>query len=92
MSPDEFQANATKAASKHLSFVEKAAKEAGVPYQSYSLASAAPWEGIIEAAKKKKCDLIFMASHGRMGFSALMLGSQTAKVLAHSKISVLVYR
>jgi nucleotide-binding universal stress UspA family protein len=92
MSPDEFKANARKAAEKHLAFVEKTAKAAGVPYEGYSLTSAAPWQAIVEAAKKKKCDLIFMASHGRMGLSAVVLGSQTAKVLAHSKVSVLVYR
>jgi nucleotide-binding universal stress UspA family protein len=92
MSQGEFDANATKAAKKQLAFVEKTAKAAGVPYKGYFAASAAPWEAIVEAAKKNKCDLIFMASHGRTGLSALMLGSQTAKVLAHSKIPVLVYR
>jgi len=92
MSQDEFDANATKAAERHLAFVAKTAKSAGVPYKGYFVASAAPWEAIVEAAKKSKCDLIFMASHGRTGLSALMLGSQTAKVLAHSKIPVLIYR
>ncbi|HEX5049947.1 MAG TPA: universal stress protein, partial [Gammaproteobacteria bacterium] len=46
----------------------------------------------VHAAKKTRCDLIFMASHGRTGFSALMLGSQAAKVLTHSKVPVLIYR
>jgi nucleotide-binding universal stress UspA family protein len=92
MSQGEFAANAGKAAKKQLAFVETTAKAAGVPYKGYFVASAAPWEAIVEAAKKNKCDLIFMASHGRTGLSALMLGSQTAKVLAHSKIPVLVYR
>jgi nucleotide-binding universal stress UspA family protein len=92
MSRDEFDANATKAAKKQLAFVEKTANAAGVPYKGYFVASAAPWEAIVEAATKNKCDLIFMASHGRTGLSALMLGSQTAKVLAHSKVPVLVYR
>jgi nucleotide-binding universal stress UspA family protein len=63
-----------------------------VPYEGYYLASIAPWEAIVEAAKKKRCDLIFMASHGRTGLGALVLGSQTTKVLTHSKIPVLVYR
>jgi nucleotide-binding universal stress UspA family protein len=92
MSQDEFEANAKKAAEKHLAFVEKTAKAAGVPYEGYYLSSIAPWEAIVEAAKKKRCDLIFMASHGRTGLGALVLGSQTTKVLTHSKVPVLVYR
>ncbi|MCJ7838328.1 MAG: universal stress protein, partial [Burkholderiales bacterium] len=51
-----------------------------------------PFEAIVDAAKKKKCDLIVMASHGRRGLSALVLGSETHKVLIHSKIPVLVCR
>ena len=52
----------------------------------------APYEAIIEAAEKSGCDLIFMASHGRRGFSGFLLGSETNKVLTHSKVPVLVYR
>ena len=52
----------------------------------------APHEEIIRAAKDNGCDLIFMASHGRRGISGLLLGSETNKVLTHSKIPVLVYR
>ena len=92
MSQEEFEANAKKAAEKHLAFVEKTANAAGVPYEGYYLSSIAPWEAIVDAAKKKRCDLIFMASHGRTGLGALVLGSQTTKVLTHSKIPVLVYR
>jgi nucleotide-binding universal stress UspA family protein len=92
MSRDEFLANAETAAKKHLAFVEKTAEASGVPYEGYFAASDAPWEAIIAAAKKKRCDLIFMASHGRTGLGALVLGSQTSKVLTHSKIPVLVYR
>ena len=92
MSQEEFEANAKKAAEKHLAFVEKTATAAGVPYEGFYLSSIAPWEGIVEAAKKKRCDLIFMASHGRTGLAGLLLGSQTTKVLTHSKIPVLVFR
>jgi nucleotide-binding universal stress UspA family protein len=52
----------------------------------------AVYQGIIDAAKKQKCDVIFMASHGRGGAASLLLGSVTLKVLAHSKIPVLVFR
>jgi nucleotide-binding universal stress UspA family protein len=51
-----------------------------------------PYEGIIRVAEQKGCDLIMMASHGRRGVGALLLGSETQKVLTHSKIPVLVYR
>lgn len=50
------------------------------------------YKAIIEAAKKFGCDLIAMASHGRRGVSALIVGSVTTKVLTHSSIPVLVYR
>jgi nucleotide-binding universal stress UspA family protein len=92
LSEDEFEAQAKKAAEKNLSFVEKAAGAASVPYEGFYLSSLAPWEAIIEAAKKKRCDLICMGSHGRTGLSGLVLGSQTNKVLTHSKIPVLVCR
>jgi nucleotide-binding universal stress UspA family protein len=51
-----------------------------------------PWQAIVDTAKKMKCDLIVMSSHGRRGLSALLLGSETTKVLTHSKIPVLVCR
>jgi len=51
-----------------------------------------PYEGIIATAKKRKCDVIFMASHGLRGLSKLIMGSVTQKVLAHSSIPVVVYR
>jgi nucleotide-binding universal stress UspA family protein len=92
LSQEEFEANTRKAAEKQLAFVEKTAKAAGVPYEGYYVASIVPWEAIVEAAQKKKCDLIFMASHGRTGLGALVLGSQTTKVLTHTKIPVMVYR
>jgi nucleotide-binding universal stress UspA family protein len=85
------EANA-KLAAKYLGVVEKACKDAGVPYQGTHVASEFPAEAIIDAAKAKKCDVIFMASHGRRGLAGVLLGSETAKVLTHSKIPVLVYR
>lgn len=48
--------------------------------------------GIVDAAKKHKCDVIFMASHGRSGVSRVIMGSVMQKVLTHSKVPVLVYR
>ena len=92
MSPKQHEEAMARPAAKYLGPIEKACKEAGVPYQPYHVASEFPADAIIEAAKAKKCDLIFMASHGRTGLQALVLGSQTTKVLTQSKIPVLVYR
>lgn len=87
-----FETESQQHARKMLAKVEKAAKEAGVKCEVVSVVSDFPYQQIIEIAKKKKCDLIMMASHGRRGLSSLLLGSETAKVLTHSKIPVLVVR
>jgi nucleotide-binding universal stress UspA family protein len=71
---------------------EASAKAAGVSCASVTSISDIPYEAIIAAAEKVGADLIFMASHGRRGISGLLLGSETQKVLTHSKIPVLVYR
>jgi len=77
---------------KNLLAIEKAAKEVGIPCETAKAKSAQPYEAIIDTAAKKGCDLIIMASHGRRGVQALLLGSETQKVLTHTKIPVLVYR
>lgn len=68
------------------------AEVAGVTASSKRLVSDAPYEAIIAAAEQVGADLIFMASHGRRGLGALLLGSETQKLLTHSKLPVLVYR
>ncbi|MDB5803900.1 MAG: sulfate transporter [Betaproteobacteria bacterium] len=65
---------------------------AGLKADTYQSVADVPFEGIIAAAAKKKCDLIIMASHGRRGVSGFLLGSETQKVLTHSKVPVLVVR
>jgi nucleotide-binding universal stress UspA family protein len=92
MSRAEWDKRSKKTAARFLATVEKEAKAAGVKYSGLSLDSVGPWEAIVETAKKQKCDLIFMASHGRTGISGLLIGSQAAKVLAHSKIPVMIYK
>ena len=72
--------------------VAKRAKTAGVRCKTLVAPGGLPYEQIIAAARKQKCDLIVMASHGRRGLSSLLLGSETAKVLTHSKVPVLVVR
>ena len=69
-----------------------AARQAGVPCDTMQVENAAPWQAIIAAATERGCDLIAMASHGRGGLSAVVLGSVTNKVLTHTKTPVLVYR
>lgn len=73
-----------------LAEAEAAARAAGVKHQSVARTSDRPYEVIIEVAEEQSCDLIFMASHGRKGLRGLFLGSQTERVLAHSRIPVLV--
>lgn len=80
------------AAKAVLDAATQVAVNAGVDHQRCVLVSSKPFEAIIQAAQSNACDLIFMASHGRTGMSALLLGSETHKVLTHSKIPVLVYR
>lgn len=75
-----------------LGAAAQVAVQAGVPCAQVALVGDSPYELIIRAAQAHDCDLIFMASHGRRGVSALLLGSETSKVLSHSRIPVLVYR
>ena len=79
-------------ATKCLGAIKTAASDAGVPCEVRHVDAEHPYEGIIETAKTAGCDLIVMASHGRRGASAIVLGSETVKVLTHSKIPVLVCR
>ena len=92
MSPGEYAQVVKKIAAKHLDYIRKAAEQAGVAYTGAHAASAFPYMEIVRAAQRHGCDLIFMASHGRRGLSRLLLGSETSKVLAHSRIPVLVHR
>lgn len=91
-SPPVYAARAKKVAQRHLNVVKKAAADAGVSCACYFATSDFPADAIVKAAKKYKCDAIFMASHGRTGLSRLLLGSEAVKVLTHTKIPVLVYR
>lgn len=90
--PEKFAELADQQANEYLGEVQKECAEAGVECAVTSATSDVPYEAIIEAAEKSGCDLIFMASHGRRGISGFLLGSETNKVLTHSKVPVLVYR
>lgn len=90
--PEKFAKMAAQQADEILGACEKLAGAAKVPCASLASTSDVPYEAIIAAADAAGCDLIFMASHGRRGFGGLLLGSETQKVLTHSKVPVLVYR
>ena len=92
ISPKDYEEMVEKTAEKYLAAVAKAAEAAGVSCTCAHSMSDLPYDAIIRAAQRHKCDLIFMASHGRSGLAKLLLGSQTSKVLAHSKVPVLVHR
>ena len=79
-------------AQKMLDAIARQARARGVRCATLSVASDFPYQEIIATARRKKCDLILMASHGRRGLSSLLLGSETAKVLLHTKTPVLVVR
>jgi nucleotide-binding universal stress UspA family protein len=82
----------SKQGQQYLAEIKNAAQAAGVACETVMTSPAMPSQGIIDAARKKKCDVIFIASHGRGKLESLLIGSVTQKVLAHSTIPVLVYR
>lgn len=88
----EHGAQAKESAQRALGEVTEVARAAGVPCTTVHRESLSPYEAIIALASEAGCDLIFMASHGRRGVAALLLGSETNKVLTHSKVPVLVTR
>jgi nucleotide-binding universal stress UspA family protein len=92
VSKKEYAALANQEAEKILSAIAQKAEAGGVECATVHTIAPAPWEAILAAAKKAKADAIVMASHGRRGVSALLLGSETQKVLTHSKIPVIVVR
>ena len=77
-------------AGKVLDGVAEAAKQAGVACDTVQMEHDQPYRAIIDTAKSKGCDAIIMASHGRGGISAVLLGSVTNKVLTHTAIPVVV--
>ena len=90
--PQEFFDAQERIAAKRVQAVSELCAAADVPCQAHTVEALHPWEAIIDHAKRMECDLLVMASHGRRGVSALLLGSETQKVLTHSKVPVLVVR
>ena len=90
--PEQYGKRMATLAAKYLNVAKEAALAAGVSCDTLHVEHDHPYLAIIETASQKLCDLIVMASHGRRGISAIVLGSETVKVLTHSTIPVLVFR
>jgi nucleotide-binding universal stress UspA family protein len=90
--PEQYEVDCHARAEKHLAVARVEAGIADVPCETVHVTNDQPYRVIIDTARARHCDLIVMGSHGRRGVSALLLGSETTKVLTHSKIPVLVYR
>jgi nucleotide-binding universal stress UspA family protein len=88
----EYAAVCKKEADFILNPIAAKAKAAGLEFNAAQAIAAVPWQAILAAAKRHKCDAIVMASHGRRGVSAMLLGSETQKVLTHTKLPVIVVR
>ena len=88
----EYEESVSTNAARILAAVENEAAAAGVACTGHHMKDQFPAEGIIAAAEQDACDLIVMASHGRRGLAGILLGSETTKVLTHSKTPVLVCR
>ncbi|VFU09424.1 Universal stress protein [Methylocella tundrae] len=90
--PDDYTTRLAEQAEKTLGEASAVAVAAGVPVETLQVEDDRPYQAIIDTAASKGADLIIMASHGRKGISALILGSETSKVLTHCKVPVLVHR
>jgi nucleotide-binding universal stress UspA family protein len=88
----EYDQRAETIARERFAPIEDSARAASIPIETTVVRSYSPFEAIIDTARRRHCDAIVMASHGRRGLSAVLLGSETQKVLTHSQIPVMVYR
>jgi nucleotide-binding universal stress UspA family protein len=89
---DVYNEERKKRSEKYLGVVKSAAELSGLSFEGKHVFHDHPYVAIIDTANNSGCDVICMASHGRRGISALVLGSETIKVLTHSKIPVVVWR
>jgi nucleotide-binding universal stress UspA family protein len=90
--PQEFYDAQERIATRRVQAVSAACESAGLSCEAHTVEALHPWEAIIEHATRINCDLLVMASHGRRGVTALLLGSETQRVLTHTKVPVLVVR
>ncbi len=88
---EQFELDVRRNADQYLSTLVQAATEAAIPCEAIAVKGDHPYEQIIATAAQRHCDLIVMASHGHKGIKAMLLGSETHKVLTHTRIPVLVF-
>ena len=88
----EFERRSRAFAERCVGQVESEARAAGVACEPLVVNAERPHEAIVQTAKDRNCDAIFMASHGHKGLKGLLLGSVTQQVLARSEVPVLVFR
>jgi len=89
---DEYRVHVTRLAEDALKPLQDACNAAGVSFEPVIAEDTHPWKAMLDVAKERGCDLVVIASHGRRGVQALLLGSETQKLLTHSTIPVLVLR
>jgi nucleotide-binding universal stress UspA family protein len=89
---ERIEEEAKTRAESYLAYVSKCAQDAGVSCDTVCETSDHPYDAILKVADARRCDLIVMTSHGRKGLVAVLLGSETRKVLTHARIPVLVVR
>ncbi len=89
---DDYDTRMRGLAEERLSSARAILESEGIEVETIAVKSFSPAEAIIDATFSHGCDCIFMASHGRRGIAAVLLGSETQKVLTHSKVPVMVYR
>lgn len=89
---EQYKKHVAALATKHLDNAKNAASASNVACELVRIEHEHPYQAIIDAAHARGCDIIVMASHGRSGISAIVLGSETMKVLTHSPIPVVVVR
>jgi len=92
MTEDEYERAVRTQAGEMLARVAEQAAQSGVDCDTRVVTDPAPWNAIVDEARKSGCDAVVMASHGRRGLAALVLGSETQKVLTHASVPVLVTR
>jgi nucleotide-binding universal stress UspA family protein len=89
---ERIEEEARERAERYLDFIRKTAQDAGIECDTVCETSDHPYDAILKTAEARGCDLILMTSHGRKGLAAVLLGSETRKVLTHAKVPVLVVR
>ena len=92
VTPKLYKQRADALAREVLAPAARIARDAGAECETLAVNADEPWSGVLHAAHRRQCDLIVMASHGRRGIAKALLGSETQKVLTHSRIPVLVVR